>query len=127
MLKAIPTELSKENILRIVSQEEIFEKVANIKTRAGIFSSPFRKDLHPSCSFRTSMNGKLYLVDWTTSEYVDCFTAVMKKYDLTFRESLQRINTVLALKLGSFYELSYTAEPTTSKNKYVEYSFVSGV
>jgi 5S rRNA maturation endonuclease (ribonuclease M5) len=81
--------LTMSEILTYITQEEIFELVFEEKPQLGeLYVSPFRKDNYPSCWFSYDSVGKLFFVDFGTSEvikgikisHVDCFSAVLLHY-----------------------------------------------
>lgn len=79
---------SKEELLSLVSEEEIFSYYIGPITNKH-FLSPFRRDRKPTCSWYYSFN-RLYLRDWAVGNY-DCFSAVMKLKGVSFRDALQLI------------------------------------
>jgi len=81
----IPT---KEELLLLVSQEEIFTYYIGPITNKH-FISPFRRDKKPTCSWHYC-NGRLYLRDWAVGDY-DCFKAVMQMKGVSYRDALHLI------------------------------------
>lgn len=90
-------DLTKENVLNKVSDENIFRHYcSNFGKRR--FKSEFRDDKSPSCSFYYSF--KWYYKDFGSGELLDCFDYIMKKYCLSFSETLNKINNDFGLNLG---------------------------
>lgn len=84
-------DLTKDYILRRVSQEEIFEKYINIpinkETLGGSsVKSPFRSDKNPTCNYWYNHNGKLRFRDWSGDFHGDCFDAVARKIGLANKD-----------------------------------------
>jgi hypothetical protein len=56
--------LTKENILDLISEEQIFERYFGQKVdRRKKYVSPFREDKNPDCTFYRSKSGILYFKD----------------------------------------------------------------
>jgi len=92
--------LTKEHILARVTEEEIFKRY--IEGFPGLnvnFSSPFRKDKHPSCKVFKGRRG-IRMKDHTTKESFDCFSLVQNLYSETFVEALRRIDADFNLGLS---------------------------
>ena len=70
--------ISKESILSLVTQEEIFELVFKFKpVEFEYVTSPLRNDDVPGCWFSLHDNGTLYFVDFGNSRtHSDCFNIV---------------------------------------------------
>lgn len=75
-----------------INQESIMQYYtgADINSRK-LIVSPFRVDNHTTCSFYKSKSGILYLHDFATNEHINCFQAVMKKYNCNYYEALEII------------------------------------
>lgn len=69
-------DITRDFILQRVSEEEIFESYG-VRVQQGMFRSPLRKDLHPTCRFYRSKNGRLVLKDYAGYFHGDCFDLVM--------------------------------------------------
>ena len=54
-----PIRVTKEMILKKVSQEQLMEHYLGIPVKKGLFKSPLRKDKNPTCSFYWNKNGDL--------------------------------------------------------------------
>jgi len=70
--------ISKESILDLVTQEQIFELVFNfIPQEFDYVVSPLRHDRTPGCWFTYHINGVLYFIDFGhTRTHSDCFNIV---------------------------------------------------
>lgn len=90
--------LSKENILSKVGSYRIFKRYCNnfIKPDKA-FKSPFREDKHPS-AFITGYNGDFLFKDFG-GESLRAIDFVSKLYNLSFRETLEKINIDFGLGL----------------------------
>lgn len=89
---SINNSISKEFILNNVNQETILsyylhEPIDGKK----LICSPFREDKNPTCGVYKSKSGKIYIHDFATNEYYDCFTSVMKLYNCTYHKALKII------------------------------------
>ncbi len=80
-----------EFVLTRVSQEDIMTRYTGVAVKLKVrFSSPLRFDKHPSCTFRW-YNNKLWLLDGTTKESLDCFNVVQRVYHCDFPTALEHI------------------------------------
>lgn len=121
---AVTPSLSKENILRILGQEQVMSRYTGMSIQPGVFTSPLREDKNPSCSFYTSDKGILYLRDWSLGQSYDCFSVVMIKHNCNFFEALKRINEDFELKLGSgFISTNAPSKPLKPPRKKKEKVF----
>ena len=90
--------LDKDNILKYVSEYDIFRYYYG-KFETGVsYNSPLRKDKNPSFNIYYNNNGKLYYKDFGHS-LGDCFKFVSLLYNLSFYETLILINKDFNLKL----------------------------
>lgn len=104
--------IDKEEILKKITQEQIFEHIFNeLPVIGNSYISPFRQDTNPSCYFNYDRNGVLWFNDLANNEIVDgirvahlnCFTAIRVYYDfpnlyhtlLYIQEELINGNTTL--------------------------------
>lgn len=84
--------VDKDYILRRVSQEQIFERYLHIKVQFDhLFRSPLRRDNNPTCGFKYSTSGVLYMRDFSGHFWGNCFDLVMYLNNLGFQESLNKI------------------------------------
>ncbi len=81
--------LSKEYILSLVTEEDIFKLVFK-EIPTSFVTSPFREDRNPGCFFQRDLQGRLRFIDFGNNSTVkeirmnslDCFNAVQIYYDL---------------------------------------------
>jgi len=98
-MKFVP--LTKDNILRRLSQEEIMTRYLGVTVSSTPITNPLRpNDKKPGCTFWTSSSGRLWFKDWAKDKIYDCFNIVMEKYNLSFYQSLAKINKDFQLGLG---------------------------
>lgn len=76
--------ISKESILALVTQEEIYELVFKYKpVEYEYVTSPLRNDSVPGCWFSLYDNGVLYFVDFgSTRTHRDCFNIVQEYFQI---------------------------------------------
>lgn len=80
------TPISKDEILKYLSQEEIFDFIfplgVNLYEK---YTSPFREDTIPGAYFNW-YNNVLYFVDWadTVSKFTNCFEAIQRFYKFEY-------------------------------------------
>jgi len=93
--------LSKANILDKITSFDIFNCYCSGFSSVGKrFKSEFRDDKYPTCVVYQFNNSLLYK-DFSESGSLSCFDYVMKKYGLTFVESMQKVNLDFSLGLES--------------------------
>jgi len=95
--------ISKEEILRMVSQEEIFKMIVGYMPKEHSYVySPFRKDRIPDCYFEWYKDN-LYFIDWadpiTKRRHRDCFNMVQDHFGVSFYKSLEIVNEHFNLNL----------------------------
>lgn len=97
--------LTKKNILNKISEYDIFVFYINGFNQLGKkFRSELRKDNNPTCSIkRVGLNSFIYR-DFATTDSLDCFSYIQKKFDLSFIQSLAKINSDFNLNLVSDIE-----------------------
>jgi len=81
-------ELNGPNILKYVSEKQIFSNYMDKPVFDKAFSSPFRSDNKPS--FIVKSSGP-YFKDFATGEFGDCFLFVKKLYNVNFNDALLQI------------------------------------
>jgi hypothetical protein len=91
-------ELTKENILKITSQEEIFMYYINELPLDRSILSPIRFDSNPNFRLFYTYTGDLWYNDFGYTKG-DCFTFVMNKFGISFFDALKKINEDLKLDL----------------------------
>jgi len=96
--------LSKENILLLISEEDIFRKYINKNFEIGeVFSSPLRTgDNHPSFGvyYNRFIHKLMYKDHGNGGDGGDCFKFIMKLYKCDFWEACNKINNDFNLYLG---------------------------
>jgi len=104
--------LSKENILKYISQEEILQRYTgySIDYRKK-YCNPFRKDKHADCMFRKGYK-YIFFTDYARPEYSgDCFKITSLYYGLSlpgdFYEVCRHINNDFKLGLNDGKEITY--------------------
>ena len=112
-------ELTKENLLESVSQEEIFEYYLGIKPEIGInYCNPLREDNNPGCWFWYNRDDILFLIDNTQRREFggDCFEIVRKVTGVeNFFHILQRINNDFRIGLYDGYFHDYQSQERVAK------------
>lgn len=96
-------DLNRENILSKITDRQIFDYYC-INSRKKKFSSEFRDDPKPSCTIFQFPNGNCIYKDFGGESY-DCIAYVMKKYSLSYKDTLIKINKDFNLNLG---DVSYS-------------------
>ena len=87
----ITADLSKENLLSKIDSYNIFKYYCSeFKSVGKPFRSPFREDKHPS-AFIIHYNGDLLFKDFG-GDSLRAVSFVMKLFNLTFRDALEKIN-----------------------------------
>lgn len=104
--------LSKANILEKVTEYDIFSYYCFPFKKLGVkFCSELREDKFPTCVIIYKDSRYLYK-DFACDDSKDCFGYIMEKYNLTFFQSLQRINQDFNLNLISGATLeTFTHKP----------------
>lgn len=93
--------LSKENILKYVSEFEIFRKYIDPHLELSkLYCSPLRIDKHPSFNVFIARNRKLLYKDFATGETGDCFRFIQQLYGVNFIDALRIIDTDFNLGLS---------------------------
>lgn len=86
--------LNKENLLKYVHQEEIFERYLGISVELGKkYINPFRDDKTPDCSFYYSASQILYFIDFACRDCGgDCWNIVQQYYSCDYYNALRHVN-----------------------------------
>ena len=93
-------ELTKEEILKRVSEWDLWQYyIPGIELRRK-FKSPLRKDEVPSASLFVSNTGSVLLKDFGIGQSYNIWSFLQAKYGMTYIEALQTINNDFNLKLG---------------------------
>lgn len=101
--------LSKEAVFSKVSSYQIIKFYIPIVNLNGAFSSPWRKDTHPSCSLFFTSTGTALIKDFANGEVLDGVSLVMKLKNVDFYTALNHINNDMGLNL-----IGNTCNRTTS-------------
>lgn len=83
--------LTSDYILSQVDEASIFSAYFGEFELGSVYPSVFRKDDNPSTGFYISSSGKLIYNDLATSEKLDCFSFVSKKFNLSYGKALLKI------------------------------------
>lgn len=112
----VTQELTKENILKYISEEDIFRKYIAYEFKLGeSFSSPLRiKDNNPNFNvYYNRYTGRVEYKDYAYSQGT-AFTFVMELFKLTFSQALNKIVKDFNLPLGNnTLNVTNTAQPST--------------
>ncbi len=88
---SIKPKITKSLILSEFSEEQIMSYYLNIPIKKGLFRSPLRKDINPTCSLYRNKSGTLIFKDFATGQYLNCFEVVQAKYNCNYFEALNII------------------------------------
>ena len=82
--------ITKQYIESIASQEQLMYLYTGLIPKANkLYSSPFRKEIRPSCSFYTNKHDDLVLKDFGTGSSFSWINIVMYKYSCNYGRALQ--------------------------------------
>ena len=96
-----PTPITKDNILRLISEEDIMRYYVGFEFEVGrAYRSPLREDSSPSFALYYTRQGSIRFKDFN-GDQGNCFDFVMLKSGLTFTESLKLIVQDFNLNLGT--------------------------
>lgn len=113
--------LDTEEILKRVSQEEIFELVFDKKVNTtDKYKAPYREDRNPSCFFKYYKDTLLFNDLAFSSKGINCFQMIQKVYNLGFGETLKLINNKLKIGLGDDSEVKEVLPVKINSFKKVE-------
>lgn len=91
--------ITKEFILKSLSEEEIFCYYLGIdRVSKKLICSRLRSDKNPTCGFYRNSKGDLYLHDFATGEFYNCFSLVMALYNVDYYQALRVIANDFGLK-----------------------------
>lgn len=115
-------ELSKENILKKLDEQVIFENYfGQAIDLSKNYSNPLRIDNSPGCKFFIGKNKRLLFIDFARKASVmDCFQFIQKRYHCDFQTALKIINKDFRLGLGGEHgslikDLTYETVRLTDK------------
>lgn len=114
----IKEDLTTTNILKKVSEYDIFKYYCKNFQKIDVkFSSELREDNSPSCVI-SEYGGKLWYKDFgIPDKAIDCFSYVMKKFNMTFLQALGIINLDLNLNLKPYIEHNLDLQYVGLSNK----------
>lgn len=88
MFNSNGSDINKQTILQLVTEEQIFEKYLGVKVNyEEIICNPLRDDPNPTCTFKW-INNKLYFRDWIEPKAKDCFDIVKLIYQCNFAKAI---------------------------------------
>ena len=91
--------ITKEFILSKLTEESIFCYYLGIpQVSKKLIRSKLRKDKNPTCGFYRNNKGELYLHDFATGEFFNCFSLVMGMYNCSYYQALRIIANDFNLK-----------------------------
>lgn len=91
-------QLTRDNILKRISEEDIFEKYLGIRPNySKQFCNPLRKDEHPGCSFYIDSRNRIKFVDPGGGFNWDCFNVIEYLESKTFGQALKIVGTDFGL------------------------------
>lgn len=101
MYELLPS-LSRDLILKYVTREEILTLYTghNALDLNSNFSSPYRKDKHPSCCYYIDISGQTKVKDFATGRVLDAFALVQEIHKCDFFAALM----IIAKDFGIAYE-----------------------
>jgi hypothetical protein len=93
--------IQKDEVLKLISQEEIFQKYFPYSIEFNKkYTNPFRLDKYPGCEFKYSKSGVLYFIDWARRKKYDCFNVAQESTnEINFQKLLRKISKDFDLNL----------------------------
>lgn len=88
---AAPIKITTEYILSRIDQTVIWIYYYGHFKLHTAYHSKFRRDSKPSTIFYINQKGNITLKDFASSERLDCFTFIMKLYNCSFKDALNRV------------------------------------
>lgn len=117
MIRIVP-DIDKKFILDRLSQEEILERYLGIEvTFTDKVCSPFREDLHPTCTFRRARSGAIMFKDWSGAFYGDCFEVVKLQHNCSYWDACKIIARDFNLVEGIQVGTNFNRKPKTYEHK----------
>ncbi len=86
-------------LLSRISEEEIFEKYG-VHVQTGMFRSPIRRDIKPTCRFYRNTKGRLVFHDFAGHFDGDCFALVMHVKRCNFPQALTDVAQTFGILKG---------------------------
>jgi len=116
--------LTIDNVLKNVSPLDIYRRYSNFFVKVGVhFKADFRDDPKPSAIIYRRGDTYLYK-DFGEDGALNCFQFVQRKFGLTFKEALDKINIDFNLYLGGSIGGSQVVSKTTQFNKEEEFKTI---
>lgn len=82
--------ITRDNILKKVSEEDIFERYLGIRPNySKQFCNPLREDHHPTCSFYIDSRNRIKFIDPARGFNWDCFNIVEYLEKVSFKEAMK--------------------------------------
>jgi hypothetical protein len=117
MFEAFNPRITKDYILRRVTEEQIFERYLGIKPDySGLFCNPLREDKSPGCGFYINKQDRIKFKDYSRGWDWDCFNVVEFLFQVSFKEAMQRIAVDFGLTDGTVSE-THAARTQRRKDK----------
>ena len=95
--------LTKELILSKYSEEQLMEYYLGVPIKKGLFRSPLRNDMRPTCSIYR--NGDLIFKDFATGQHLNIFGVVQEKYNCDYYKALRIIANDFGILKGEKVEV----------------------
>lgn len=95
--------LTKELILSKYSEEQLMEHYLGVPIKKGLFRSPLRNDMRPTCSIYR--NGDLIFKDFATGQHLNIFGVVQEKYNCDYYKALRIIANDFGILKGEKVEV----------------------
>lgn len=109
-----------DDVLSKVTEADILSHYIGITTIPCVIHSPLRKDKTPSFGFHTSNGKKIHWVDYATNERGGTFDLLMKMWNCTYLECLDRV-------YNDFVAKSVVSIKATSCNVQITHNYSSNV
>lgn len=123
--------LNKQEILKRVSQEEIFLIIFKEVKLNEYYSNPLRQDNKPGCFFNWH-NNKLWFCDFADDKISrDCFEMIKDYYNINFYQTLEHIDSYFQLGLSHgnpvavIHKQEIKKEKVNKKKNYITYQVKS--
>jgi len=96
---SIKLPVTKEDILRHVSEEDIFCHYIGLPNiPRSLICSVLREDKHPTCGFFRGKSGILYMKDFATNDCLNCFALVSRMFNCNYYDALNIIASDLGIQ-----------------------------
>jgi hypothetical protein len=106
MFDAFKLTITKDFILKRVTEEQIFERYLGLKPEFDVdLCNPLREDKTPGCRFYINRQDRIKFKDFGRNWDWDCFNVVEFLFQVQFKEALQRIAVDFGLTEGKVSEI----------------------